>query len=202
MEKDLSKYVTEMDGYVTAYYEEGVYQDPIGKFSFISLNLEQAIYDRFSIFEIFDHSEHLLTIGESIFDFIENRYLSFDNGFDEPVFGDNLMVFNFFEILPAFRGEDLTPMIIKDAVSRFGHGCAFVVFRLFTLQHVNYIPENDDDHKWIEELELQKFVQDEEHAYYKLAAYFQKFGFVNIVDDIFGLNMGKKNYINEPDEIE
>jgi hypothetical protein len=196
---DESKYISEVNGSIMVFDEDDNFLEVIGKFNFSILNLILASEDGFFIPAIFDYEDHLMTVGEGVYDFESNSFiLQTEDDFDEEFLGDNLIIFRYMEIIPEFRGRNLAAMVFKDVINRFGQNCGLLAFRIFTLQHVQVETNSEDEKKWMEKLKLEELEKDEEQAFYKLAAYFQRLGFVNINDDdIFTLNLAKKNPLDD-----
>jgi hypothetical protein len=191
---DETKYITEINGSILAYDENDVFIEVAGKFKVYSINLSQAYIDGYHVPSIFDLEEVIMDIGESMYDFENNCFLDpIKEGFNTGSYGDNLLVLDFIEVIAKYRKRNLCAMAIKDVINRFYNYSAFFALRIFTMQHVDLHLDNEEDKKWAEALKLNEFEQDQEQAFYKLAAFFHNLGFENIEDQIFAINLAKIN---------
>jgi len=160
----------------------------IGKVVFKIIYVENAINTRYNLFDIFDSYEYTFRHGNSIFDFeIQEINNDIQEHYNYEIFGNNICILERIEILPRFRGHNLTAKATKDIIFHFGAGCALFVIQPYPLQFE--VQSNKPDN-WQEQLELKQFTTDEKNALKKLVNYYKSFGFERIkgYDDLLFYN--------------
>jgi hypothetical protein len=190
------------DRYVNAYkvaiYSEDHLHDPIkrtliGKAELSLVLLTLMMNQQMSYQLVFDNTQFLSELGETIFDYETND-------FREPFLSEaevdssNLLVINRLELLPKWRKKSIGKRVIKDIIWRFSGCFGLVMLKAFPLQQEFQYP-NDQKNAWEQAMQMTDFSQDEEYSNYKVFAYYLSLGFSKLEDtDYFYMNSA---YLND-----
>lgn len=198
------------DRYVNAYkvaiYSEDHLQDPIkrtliGKAELSLVLLTLMMNQRMSYQLVFDNTQFLSELGETIFDYETNDFrepLLNEEGADS----NNLLVINRLELLPKWRKKNIGKKVIKDIIWRFSGCFGLVILKAFPLQQEFQYP-NDQKSPWETEMKMVDFSQDEEFSNYKVFAYYLSLGFSKLENtDYFYINSACQNAKFEAIELE
>ncbi len=152
----------------------------IGKFRVYYVDVERAMNQRESIYDVFDsHSAEVEEYYQPIFG-SEGYHLN-ENLLEvvsHEVSGYNLLILDRLEILPQYRKKKLGLTILHHMIERFSAGAAIVAMKPFPLQ---FEPIRDEDKKkWHERMRLDQFPTDENIAIEKLYTYYHKLGFIHL----------------------
>ncbi|MGK7395817.1 MAG: hypothetical protein ACNS62_14660 [Candidatus Cyclobacteriaceae bacterium M3_2C_046] len=182
-------YINDVNGRIISYDENDKFKQIVGKFKLNYFNIERARKDGFNMQELFDFEEDMLEIGKCIFDAENSRYHQDILNFYGYLPYQNLLVLNYMEIISTYRGRNIGAMVLKDIKNRFTVGCGLLALRIKPRQHVPQEKYSEEDVRWDQMMSYGKLENDEEQAFYKLAAYFQKLGFESVnSNDIFTLS--------------
>jgi predicted N-acetyltransferase YhbS len=190
------------DRYVNAYevaiYSEDHLHDPIkrmliGKAELSLVLLTLIREQQVAYYSVFDNTQFLSELGETIFDYDINNLR-------EPFLGEegsnssNLLVINRLEVLPKWRKKSIGKRVIKDIIWRFSGCFGLVILKAFPLQQ-EFQYANDQKSTWDKEMKMTDFSQDEAFSTYKIFAYYQSLGFSQFEHtDYFYMNTA---YIND-----
>jgi hypothetical protein len=152
----------------------------IGKFRVYYVDVERAMNERESIYDVFDsHSTEVEEYFEPIFGsegygFNENLL----EVVDHQVSGSNVLILDRLEILPQYRGKKFGLTILHHMIRRFSAGASIVAMKPFPLQ---LEPKRDGyKKKWRDRMRLDQFPKDENIAIEKLHTYYRKLGFIRL----------------------
>jgi GNAT superfamily N-acetyltransferase len=159
----------------------------IGKAEVSLVLLNLMMNQKIPYYQVFDNSQVLSELGETIMDFDENAFrepLS-----DEIMSGSrNLLVINRLELLPEWRKKNIGKKIIKDIIWRFSGCCDLIILKAFPLQQ-EYQYAHSQKTEWEQKMQLHDLPQDEELSNYKVFSYYQRMGFTKLENtDYFYLN--------------
>lgn len=155
----------------------------VGKVELIYCDLELGINNECSPFDIMDlHSETTLDCYHILFDetteklkSIISKKLSIEN---IPIFNPNILIIDRIEILPEYRGHNLTLSILKQSLTIFSNKTFVTILKSFPLQ---LEPLNSSkDNKWTKQMSLSSFNLKEQLAKEKLMNYYKSLGFQQI----------------------
>ena len=140
-----------------------------------------------AFYEVFDYSQFLFEIGQTIFDFDREEFK--ESLLEEIESGSaNLLVIDRLELLPQWRHKGIGKKIIKDMILRFSGCCDLIVLKAFPLQKE---AANSDTNisEWRKKMQMDILPGDEEFSFLKVYSYYQKIGFERYEDsDYFYLN--------------
>ena len=172
--------------------EDSRNRELIGKARLSLVLLSLVINNQMDTYEVFDNSQFLMELGETIFDFETDD-------FREPLIDEvcasssNLLVIDRLELLPAWRKKGFGKKIIKDIIWRFSGCCDLVVLKAFPLQKEATNPDKEKS-EWQKKMEMTNLPKDGELSFYKVYAYYQNLGFEQYEEtDYFYFNPAKLN---------
>ena len=147
----------------------------IGKANLSLILLSLVMNDEMDFYEVFDHSQFLFEIGQTIFDFDREEFK--ESLLEEIESGSaNLLVIDRLELLPQWRHKGIGKKIIKDMILRFSGCCDLIVLKAFPLQKE---AANSDTNisEWRKKMQMDILPGDEEFSFLKVYSYYQKIGF-------------------------
>lgn len=175
-----SRYVQSVKIDIVNTDEGGYNPEVIGVAMIKVLLLEQAINDRYSIYEIFDQESYLRYIGDLIYNYDEGEFSdNIINAFS-GIFNLNICILERILILPKYRGFGIGAKLIKDIYMNFGSACGLFVVQPFPLQLEHPGALRDSALEWREKMNYELLEQDEKKAMRSIKAYYKKVGFVQI----------------------
>lgn len=176
-----SRYVREISGVVSASIpddsEVGFRQEDAGKFSVFIVDVESAVNDRESIFEIFDWSSRTI----DYFDLYENglefkpKVLKAMGG--ETRWAPNILILDRLELLPQYRRRENGLRTLRWMQHQFGAGCGIVAMKPFPLQFEGGPPEEKSEDPDFIRLRLDEYDSNYERALRKLRSHYARLGF-------------------------
>jgi GNAT superfamily N-acetyltransferase len=180
---------------------EPVIHELIGKVE-VSLVLLNLLTNKgMDFFPIFDTSQFLVELGQTIIDYDTNELR-------EPLVDEvmtqsgNILVIERFELLPEWRKRNIGKKVIKDIVLRFSGCCDLVMLKAFPLQQ-EYQYAEDKKSDWDQKMQFLDLPKDEEFSNFKVFAYYQKMGFAQLGNtDYFYLNMSINNAVFDAIDLE
>jgi hypothetical protein len=184
---DESNHSTQMQGKILVSSAGEERNLIIGEMRVFYFDVEGCIDQGYDPFEIFDNiNTGILRYFEILYDpdtgFLKQEIIDLFKG---EIFSSNLFVIDRIRIQSAYRGNNIGLAAIYRSIQQFGQGCGLVALTPFPLQFSSSAIDDDRD----AEMNYQDFTNDKELASYKLRAYYQKLGFVQIEDsEIFILN--------------
>ena len=192
-------YCQRIKGTLTAsfYGEDGkiIKTTEIGQLKGTKVLVWKAINNGVDIFDVFDTERNLLEIGEKIWDFEGDNFLSQLDDFYGGVleYGD-VLVLDRIETISEYRGHDLGKYWIKNFYNNFCSETGIFVLKNFPLQHENNIPDSEKK-EWQDKMEYHKMDQDFDASDKKLFNYYKRLGFKKIpsIDDLLFINPIIKN---------
>lgn len=148
----------------------------IGKGSILLFLIELAIANSYSLYEIFDHSQSAMHLGNMIYDWENEDFIEKYEKETEEIFNSNILYIDRIEILPKFRGYGLGKYVIKDIIWRFFSCCGIIALKAYPLQLELYTPLGCDD-QWRQSMKYDTFEQNRKKAEKSLFKYYQSIGF-------------------------
>lgn len=146
----------------------------------------------FSAFDIFDEYQKTFDYMAALYDMrgVNKRDPSFKKkvldaiNCDPFVLSSNLMIIDWVEIYPEFRGRNFANLAIKTMIRKFGRGMELVALCAMPLQFIE--SRELDEHTTVEEVEwfknrvrlkLNEFSSDMKKSKEKLASHYGQIGF-------------------------
>lgn len=154
-----------------------------GRFTAYYVDADRAINERLALYDVMDaHSSMAEQIYAAIYD---DETLGFNDSVMEAVdwdiLGNNVLILDRLELLPAYRGRKLGLRVLRHMILRFGAGAAIVAIKPFPLQFESEHALGNDS-EWRKKLQLQKFQYTEDEAFRKLSQYYAGLGFAQLAD--------------------
>jgi hypothetical protein len=149
----------------------------IGQFSVIVIDVESAVNERESTFEIFDYSSRTIDYYDFYtpdMDFKPKVLAALPAG---ERWAPNMLVLERLEILPKYRGQGAGLRVLRWLHFHFGMGCGIVVMKPYPLQFEGGQPHENVDDPMFKRLRLGTFTTDFEPARKKLRDYYGRLGF-------------------------
>lgn len=177
-----------IEGYSTEGREKRV---EIGKFTIIIADIEDAQKNGFSAFDIFDEYQKTFDYMAALYDMrgVNKRDPSFKKkvldaiNCDPFVLNSNLMIIDWVEIYPEFRGRNFANLAIETMMRKFGRGMELVALCAMPLQFIECreLDEHstDEEVEWFknrERLKLNEFSSDMKKSKEKLASHYGQIG--------------------------
>lgn len=180
---------------------EPIIHELIGKVEVSLVLLNLLTNKAMDYFPIFDTSQFLVELGQIIIDYDTNELR-------EPLVDEvmpqsgNILVIERFELLPEWRKRNIGKKVIKDIALRFSGCCDLVMLKAFPLQQ-EYQYAEDKKSDWDQKMQFLDLPKDEEFSNFKVFAYYQKMGFVQLGDtDYFYLNRTINNAVFDAIDLE
>lgn len=178
-------YIQTFEGTVYTGEDYGRLNLVAGRIRATKLDIECAIADDVSLFDIFEFSSELADFSFLLDgDNITMRFCEDDTfNFDTFYMGQPILILEYLGIKPEFRSKSLGLAAMKAVIEHIGVGCGLVALLAFPLQFVDrpngHYKQRDDD------LELTNFKGDRESATEKLIEYYGKLGFIRVDDTAY-----------------
>lgn len=164
----------------------------IGKFTIIIADIEDAQKNGFSAFDVFDEYQKTFDYMAALYDMrgVNKRDPSFKKKVLEAincehfVLSSNLMIIDWVEIYPEFRGRNFANLAMETMIRKFGRGMEMIALCAMPLQFVDSREldkhSSKDDVEWFksrERLKLNEFSSDKKKSMQKLASHYGQIGF-------------------------
>ena len=155
----------------------------IGKFGLIYVDVENALNDAMSLYDVFDSDERTLEYYEAMYEMngeLKPRLTKLLK--DDYFYDTNVLILDRLEVLPAYRGNDLGLTVMRQMIQRRGAGSAVVAIKPFPLQFEH---KRKADDEWRQQLCLASLHGDARSATAKLTRYYARLGFVRLPETAF-----------------
>lgn len=168
----------------------------IGKFTIIIADIEDAQKNGFSAFDVFDEYQKTFDYMAALYDMrgVNKRDPSFRKkvldaiNCEHFVLSSNLMLIDWVEIYPGYRGRNFANLAIKTMIRKFGRGMELVALCAMALQFIESRElddhSTDEDVEWFknhERLKLNEFSSDMKKSKEKLASHYGQIGFERVI---------------------
>lgn len=171
-----------IDGTITTLdqnYEEQI----VGKVKLIYCDLGLGINNGCSPFDLMDtHSETTLDCYQALFDEttekLKNSMQIKLHNEDIPTSHPNILIIDRIEILPKYRGNNLTKSIIKQSMTIFSNKTFVTILKSFPLQLEPLTPREGNN--WKKGMSLTSLEINEQLAKDSLMNYYKSLGFLQI----------------------
>ncbi len=173
-----SRYIKALEGYVLVH--TGMRRERIGRFKIFVIDVELAINDGSSVFDVFDtYSETYgyWSLYSSPFQFKKKVINAFPEG---DRWKPNILILDRMEIFPRHRGKGIGLRSLRCLQREFSTGCGIVAMKPFPLQFEGGLPAPNEESPEFVELALGTFDRNERRATAKLRAYYSRLGFVRV----------------------
>jgi GNAT superfamily N-acetyltransferase len=200
---DANRYINDykIDIYHDDNAQDPIKHDLIGKVEASLVLMGLMMNKGVSYYEVFDNSQFLSEIGQTIIDFDENDFAEPFASEDMGGSG-NLLVISRIELLPEWRKKGIGRKMIKDIVLRFSGCCDLVILKAFPLQQEYQYAEGNKN-AWEKQMNINDLPKDVEFSNYKMFAYYQNLGFTQLENtDYFYLNLALQNRIFDAIDLE
>ena len=172
----LSRFVFETTGRVVSYEWE---REPrlIGKFRTYIVDVESAVDEGESIFNLFDDDALTMEYFEALYARIGGRYRHHIGSlFDEleDLWRPNLLILDRLTIYPEFRNHDIGLEVITALIKRLKMGIGLIAIKPYQLQF------DTDDPIERQDLGLDNFAMSKRDATLKLREYYGRLGFMGV----------------------
>lgn len=173
-----SRYIHCLEGDVVLDHEDG--REKAGRFRAFILDVELAMNDEYSVFDVFDsYSE---TIGywdlyEDGLEFTAKVVKLLKAG---ERWRPNMLILDRMEIFPKHRGKGIGLCALNCLQRRYSIGCGIIAMKPFPLQFEGGPPEENAHKKEFIEMGLGSFGRDLRRAKAKLRRHYARLGFVHV----------------------
>ncbi|NOQ68760.1 MAG: hypothetical protein GQ573_01400 [Gammaproteobacteria bacterium] len=172
---DPSDWISEINGKVYLYDDDDN-QELVAKCRHFSIDIENSG----------DNADYILDIQSELVPFI-SLYDPDTSSFTDDVLsilGDdiwssNLLTIDRIEILPHYRGNGLTKLIINDAINLFSPRTDVIALKAFPLQ-LEFKSSDHEESKWEKLMKLNNLDANTETATKTLIKYYKSLGFTSI----------------------
>lgn len=177
-DEEPTQYIKEFEGTVYAYSRDR--KTRAGRITFFIIDVELAITEEESAFEVFDSRSATLTYWELYKDDLEysdavQAVIDFED-FASP----NLLILDRIEINPRYRGQGIGLDVLRWITRQFSLGCGLVAMKPFPLQFEGGPPADHANDPRFKALRLDSFDTDYCRALAKLRAHYEKLGFAQV----------------------
>lgn len=171
-----ARFIKFIDG--TIYlYTDGERKVKAGNFSVIIIDVESAVNERESVFDVFDFSSKTLdyfSLYAPDLDF-KPKVLKALGGEDR--WAPGMLILDRLEVLPKFRGQAVGLRVLRWLRMQFSMGCGILVMKPYPLQFEGGTPEENRSKESFVRLRLDLFGTDFQRALKKLRVYYGRAGF-------------------------
>ncbi|MBT9462530.1 hypothetical protein [Hydrogenophaga sp.] len=173
-----SRYVKEIEGVVWVY--RGSRKHRAGRFSIFIINVERALANDESVFDIFDYASttmgYLLLYGDDG-EYAPEVTAILPGG---ERWSPNLLILDRLEVLPKYRGYGIGLRVLRCLQEQFSMGCGLVAMKPFPLQFEGGDPaEKEGDPKFVT-MGLGDFDRNQGRATARLCRYYAQLGFIGV----------------------
>jgi GNAT superfamily N-acetyltransferase len=152
-EIEMGRYIQDITGSIKVYTEDGSQDKEIGSIHAAKVLISNAKKEGEPMVFVWDWEQYLCDMSAEIWDYEEEEFSEritlLSNG---ELIGEDLLILNFIEIEPEYRGKDLGKHVIKDLYNNFISGCA-----LFIVNFNNYTAYDYLQKKGIDENKTQNY---------------------------------------------
>lgn len=170
------RFIKSIDG--TIYlYTSGDRKVKAGNFSVIVIDVESAVNERESVFDVFDYSSKTIdyfSLYTPNLDFKPKVVKALDG---DDRWAPGMLILDRLEVLPRFRGQVIGLRVLRWLRMQFSMGCGIVVMKPFPLQFEGGSPEENKNKPGFVRLRLDLFDTHFDRARKKLRLYYGKAGF-------------------------
>ena len=178
-DEEPSRLLKFIDGKVLAFTESDR-KVRVGSFAVILIDIETAVNESESIFDVFDVSSKTIDyygLYKSDLEF-KPSVIKALGGYER--WAPNMLILDRLEILPRFRGHGAGLRILRCLQLQFSAGCGLVVMKPFPLQFEGGTPEENKDEEEFIRMRLDQFSTTFEKALKGLQTYYGRLGFVKV----------------------
>lgn len=175
-DREPGRFVKEIDGVILNQIDD-VRTVRIGRFSVMVIDVESAVNERESTFDIFDYSSRTIdyySLYTPDMDFRPKVLAALQGG---ERWAPNMLVLERLEILPKYRGQGAGLRVLRWLHFHFGMGCGIVVMKPYPLQFEGGEPHENANETTFKRLRLGAFTAEFEPARKKLRDYYGRLGF-------------------------
>ena len=184
------RYIIEINAEYKVFEEDEETQEDekiIAKSKFKYIDVDFALKEEYNCFDLFDSYSTTLEHYYALYDGKNLDKLKFSCKVMElfkskTISSLNILIVERLEILPEYRGKNISNKII-DEISRLFGKSSFIALKSYPLQ-MECKREDDKVNSWEKDMQLDRCEQDEKKARKKLQDYYVKLGFKYVNDDI------------------
>jgi len=173
-----SRYVKEIEGIVWVY--RGSRKHRAGRFSIFIINVELALANDESVFDIFDHTattlDYLALYGDDC-EYSPEVTKALPGG---ERWSPNILILDRLELLPKYRGRGMGLQVLRCLQEQFSMGCGLVAMKPFPLQFEGGTPAERETEPKFMTMGLGEFDRNQRRATAKLCRYYAQLGFVRV----------------------
>lgn len=169
------RYRQAIDGVIMLQDKHGEDLEEIGRRYADKLLFSVGMDEGWDHFSIFDTEQHLLELGEVIWDFEAGDFVEpLLNFFDHDLYEGDILYIHTIEILPEYRGMQIGEHAMKDTANNFEQGCSLIVTDCIPLQHTAW---GKKDKEWREKMQYKLLEKGKRKAKQQVIQYLKRTGF-------------------------
>lgn len=166
-------YLQEIFGDIIASSTEDESTIKIGTIKAIKVLSDNAINNRMSVYDLFDHMNQTSEIYEFLYDEDGDLHPAIVTD-DIMCAGNNVLILDRIEIEPQYRGHSIGKQAIKNVFDNFVHGCGLMALKAFPLDF-----ESSDENDIAQDKDQVGYNKRFQVAQKKLIKYYKSMGLSN-----------------------
>ncbi len=181
-ETDPGNYIQDFEGTIYTGKDDLHLNLVAGHIRATKVDIESAVNEGASLFEIFDDSAETAEFAFLLDDDeITERFCEEEFNFQPDYMFRPILILNYLAIKPEFRRKHIGLAAMKSTIEHIGVGCGLIALQAAPLQ---FIEKSDNLIQGLDtgNLELSKLDRDKNAATDKLIGYYRKLGFIRLDD--------------------
>ncbi|WP_288253747.1 hypothetical protein [uncultured Hydrogenophaga sp.] len=177
-DEEPSRYIQTLEGHVVLDFEN--HRERVGRFRVFVIDVESAVNDEESVFDIFDSYSETMGYWSLYQDGLEFRPKVVKVLPGGERWRPNMLILDRMEVVPKYRGKGIGLCALNCLQRRYSIGCGIIAMKPFPLQFEGGLPEENAAKEDFIAMGLGAFDRDFKRATAKLRRYYGRLGFVRV----------------------